>query len=80
MVLLILLFALVVGVFGLVNTLVLYVFILLAVPSLYLEAKCAEWAGTAPWPLNVFSRILSRALLWFMAILFGLVMLLNLIF
>ncbi len=79
-ILLILLLALVVSVFGLVNTLVLYVFILFAVPSLSLEAKCADWAKIAPWPLNVLSRVLSRALLWFMGILFGLVMLLNLIF
>jgi len=79
-ILLILLLSLVVSVFGLVNTVVLYVFILLAVPSLSLEAKCADWAKTAPWPLNVLSRVLSRALLWFMGILFGLVMLLNIIF
>jgi hypothetical protein len=77
---LILLLALVVSIFGLVNTLVMYLFVLLAVPSLSLEAKCADWAKIAPWPLNVLSRVLSRALLWFMGILFGLVMLLNLIF
>jgi hypothetical protein len=53
-----------VSILGLVNTVVMYLFIFLAVPSLYLEAQCVNWAKIAPWPLNILSRVFSRALLW----------------
>jgi hypothetical protein len=80
MIFFILMLSLGVSILGLVNTVVMYLFIFLAVPSLYLEAQCVNWAKIAPWPLNILSRVFSRALLWFTSILFGLVMLLNLIF